>query len=142
MITILFVGSNPSNASTVDIAFHASTKSSKILTEWCKDIEGAKMHVNVCDVKTEGNKPLTQAQIDENLLLLKFKVTVANADRVVALGKAAAKALTLLGVEQYEMPHPSGRNRKLNDKAWVAEKVKALQNYCLEGPSKIPRSSN
>jgi uracil-DNA glycosylase len=112
------------------VAFHGSTKSSKILTEWCKDLVGAKMHLNVVNRKTEDNRPLKTSEIKENLDNLRMEVLATQADKIVALGKTAAKALTLLGVEHFEMPHPSGCNRQLNDKAFVERKIKELTEYC------------
>lgn len=129
-ITVLFVGSNPSNASTVDAAFHGSTKSSKILTRWTKDIDAIKIYINVLNEKTENNRPLKNSEIKSNLPQLKTNIQAINPDRVVALGKTAAKALTLLHIAHYEMPHPSGRNRKLNDKNYEEQKVKGLTEYC------------
>jgi hypothetical protein len=35
------------------------------------------------------------------------------------------------------MPHPSGLNRKLNDKQFVADAVAMLRSYCLH-TSEIP----
>jgi len=130
MDTILFVGSNPSNSSTCDTAFHGSTKSSKILTEWSKDLPPVKCHINVMNKKTEGNRPLKKGEIVANLDRLKDDLRCIEPKYVIALGKTAAKALTLLGVPHYEMPHPSGCNRKLNDKEFVAGKVKGLIEYC------------
>jgi uracil-DNA glycosylase len=130
-MTILFVGSNPSNASTCDIAFHGSTKSSKILTEWTKDIQGTKMHVNVLNQKTKNNRPLTASEV--KVALPRLAIDLAGVDKIVALGKTAAKALSQLGVSFYEMPHPSPRNRLLNDPAYTTEKVKGLISYCSSG---------
>lgn len=138
MATILFVGSNPSNASVCDVAFHGSTRSSKILTEWTKDVAGVKMHINVSQKKTENNRPLKNGEINENLKDLRLTIVASGADKVVALGKTAAKALTLLGVPFYEMPHPSGRNRKLNDAAFVQEKVKGLVQFCNQTSPNYP----
>lgn len=129
MKVILFVGSNPSRASTTEAAFHGSTKSSKILTAWTENVRGIKMHVNVLNKKTENNRPLKTSEIQLNLDLLKSNIEGISPDHVVALGKTASKALTLLGIKHYEMPHPSGKNRKLNDKKFVAEKIKGLLEY-------------
>lgn len=131
-MTILFVGSNPSQKSVCDAAFHGSTKSSQILTSWCKDITGTKMHINVSNNKTEENRPLKVSEIKESLDPLMAEIVIAEADKIVALGKTAAKALTLLGVDFYEMPHPSGRNRLLNDPKYVEEKIKGLLEFCSQ----------
>lgn len=127
---ILFVGSNPANASFCDIAFHTSTRSSKILTGWCMDLQGMKVHLNVLNQKTEDNRPLKKSEIKLNLERLASDIKGTSPDRIVALGKTAASALTMLGVEYYEMPHPSGRNRLLNDPEYVAGKVKGLIEFC------------
>jgi uracil-DNA glycosylase family 4 len=127
---VLFVGSNPSNSSETDVAFHGSTKSSQLLTQWCKNLTMMKMHINVLDKKTEGNRPLKSSEISANLPDLQSKLDMIKPDRVVALGKTAARALTLLHIPHYEMPHPSGCNRKLNDPKYVKEKVKGLEHFC------------
>lgn len=127
---ILFVGSNPSNASTCDVAFHGTTKSSKILTKWCENLIGMKMHINVLDKKTDNNRPLKASEITSNIQDLKSKIEMINPDKVIALGKTAEKALTLLRCKYYSMPHPSGLNRQLNDEKFVAGKIKGLEEYC------------
>lgn len=125
----LFVGSNPSQASTCDAAFHGSTRSSAILTSWCKNLDAILMHTNVLDKKTDDNRPLKKSEISANLDDLRSKIDSIKPDRLVALGKTAAAALQLLGVDFYEMPHPSGRNRMLNDPSYVAEKVRGLTEF-------------
>lgn len=134
MVITLFVGSNPSQQSLTDAAFHGTTRSSQILTEWMKDIQGAKVHVNVLNKKTEDNRPLKRGEITANLERLASDIKGIAPTYIVALGKTAATALTLLGVKFYEMPHPSGRNRLLNDSVFVATKVKGLTEYCSASP--------
>lgn len=128
---VLFVGSNPSNASVTHAAFHSNTRSSKILTEWTANINGRiLMYINVLNKKTENNRPLKKSEIKANLEELSKTISAISPEYVVALGKTAAMALTLLRQDYYEMPHPSGRNRKLNDKKYVEEKIKGLETYC------------
>ena len=126
-MTVIFVGSNPSNASTTEEPFHGSTRSSKILAEWTKNINVEKRYVNVANQKTENNRALTSAEIKAELPRL--AQNLVGADKIVALGKTAAKALTLLRVQFYELPHPSGLNRLLNNPRYVEEKIKGLQDY-------------
>jgi uracil-DNA glycosylase len=128
---ILFVGSNPSNSSLTDAAFHGSTQSSKILTDWCANIKnGFFVHVNVINKKTENNRPLSRKEIQDSLNSLKQNIAGIKPDRIIALGKTASTALTLLQVDFFEMPHPSGKNRMLNDKQYVTQKVNDLVKYC------------
>jgi uracil-DNA glycosylase len=69
-------------------------------------------------------------QIKESLDQLKSSAEVQEPDRIIALGKTAEKALTLLHIPHMAMPHPSGLNRKLNDKTYVEQKIKELVEYC------------
>lgn len=133
---ILFVGSNPSNASTCDLAFHGSTQSSKILMEWRSHLSAEKLHIfiNVLNKKTEDNRPLKKSEIKANLEQLSDRLESIKPEYVVALGKTASDALTLLGRKHYAMPHPSGRNRKLNDPEYVKEKIKGLVEFCSTSP--------
>ena len=126
---ILFVGSNPSTASVDNSAFHEDTRSGKILMGWIKDIQGSISFVNVADQKTKSNKSLTKAEIKANIEKLKGKIDSIAPQRIVALGKTATYALTLLHLNFYEMPHPSGRNRILNNSNYIEEKIKGLRKY-------------
>lgn len=58
--------------------------------------------------------------------------------KVVALGKAAEKALTKLGVPHYPMPHPSGRNRLLNDAEFEMFVVDDCKRWLREGGKPKP----
>lgn len=50
--------------------------------------------------------------------------------RVVALGKAAMNYLMKVGVDEfYALPHPSGLNRKLNDKKKLKETLDSCKTY-------------
>jgi len=130
---ILFVGSNPSNSSLTDAAFHGSTRSSKILTGWCSYINNATfIHVNVLNKKTHKNRSLTKREILDSISSLKENIDGIRPDKIVALGKTASVALTLLHVDFFEMPHPSGRNRLLNNKDYISKKISELCRYCSD----------
>lgn len=47
----------------------------------------------------------------------------------VALGKEAANCLADLGYSFFELPHPSPRNRKLNDKKFIATQLKECSQW-------------
>lgn len=54
--------------------------------------------------------------------------------KVIALGQKAATYLTNSGIKEYFLlPHPSGRNRLLNDKNFVKVKLEACKNYVYKG---------
>lgn len=49
--------------------------------------------------------------------------------KVIALGGFASQVLHKLGVEHFKLPHPSGRNRLLNDRNYEAEQLKLCREY-------------
>ena len=76
------------------------------------------------------------SEIKASLPSLKDKIERLEASmgnpKIVALGKTAEKALTLLQLSHFTMPHPSGLNRQLNDKNYVQEKLKGLKDYLAD----------
>lgn len=128
---VLFIGSNPSQVSPNNKAFDPSTRSGKILSEWISHMHGSSSieFINVSDTPTPGNKSLSKSDIKASLPSLQDKITTHKPDKIIALGKTASNALTLLRLQYLEMPHPSGCNFKLNDPNYVVEKIKGLVEY-------------
>lgn len=136
-LKILFVGSNPSQRSSEVIPFWNDTGSSRVLQNWISIIfqnfeNLTPIYCNVVNCATANNRPLKTSEIKAGLDSLKGFIDNEQPYRIVALGKAAEKALTLLRLDFYSMPHPSGRNRKLNDKEYVSEKLEGLIRYVEE----------
>ena len=50
-------------------------------------------------------------------------------DKVLALGSVVSNNLYHLDVDHYRLPHPSGRNRSLNNKEFVHEQLELCKNY-------------
>ena len=50
-------------------------------------------------------------------------------DKVVALGALSSQILKSMGVGHFKMPHPSPRNRLLNDKDYEQSMLIELRNY-------------
>lgn len=48
---------------------------------------------------------------------------------VVALGNNASTRLNQRDLSHFKLPHPSGRNRQLNDKTFVANRLKACKTW-------------
>lgn len=86
---------------------------------------------NVSDQPTPGNRPLNISEIRANLQSLKMKLDLCidNGFKIVTLGRTAEKAVKMLGMDHYSMPHPSGLNRQLNDKKFVEEKINGLKVF-------------
>lgn len=133
---VVLLGSNPSNASPFSDPFTHS-KSSATLDSWLKELGLSRSSVdiiNVSDTKTPNNRPLKSDEITRELPRLGPLLT----NRVVvALGKTAATAvsrLIALNVKSWkpavviELPHPSGLNRKLNDKEWLSSILQSARD--------------
>jgi uracil-DNA glycosylase len=127
---ILFVGSNPGNASPDCSAFHPTSRSRIVLDSWLKDLDVEAAYINVYDQKTENNKPLSIRQIKESIPSLRNKISLHRSHKIVAVGVAASKALELTGVVEFlSIPHPSGRTRSYNDKNFTEQTVKTLISF-------------
>lgn len=131
--TVLFLGSNPSKSSSSTLPFWEDSRSRKILDSWLARIQLDQSHsihfMNVSDSPTEGNRPLKMREIHLELNRLSSLIGDMKPDKIISLGKTADIALTLLQLPHFAMPHPSGKNFKLNDKAYVEEKIRAVVFY-------------
>lgn len=132
---IVFIGSNPSIQSQSDFAFFMDTQSGKTLRGWTEGLYAEFLYTNVSSIKTENNRPLTKTEINEALPCLRESIKSNGPCKLVALGKTAHTALTLLRLDHLEMPHPSGLNRKLNDPEYKAQKIKELAAFCTASPN-------
>lgn len=135
---VLLIGSNPSQSSKSTKPFWYDSRSMKTITKWFDRMRVIdpnfpaieSIHfANVANYATLNNKALTVTQIKAELPGLKDKIQEVAPDRVIALGKTAGKALGLLGIDFFDMPHPSGLNRQLNDPAFLEEKLNGLKNH-------------
>lgn len=48
---------------------------------------------------------------------------------VVALGEVASRALTKSGIKHFKLPHPSGNNRLINNKEFIADKLSDCKEW-------------
>lgn len=125
---VLLLGSNPSEASPNKQPFHPSTKSRQILDRWFDGIETEMSFINIRDEKTPNNRPLRVSEIRDALPRLREKID--GWDKIVALGKTASKALSMLGnVDYFEAPHPSGLNRFWNCSVQSSHMIQSIRDY-------------
>jgi uracil-DNA glycosylase len=82
---------------------------------------------NVSHYPTPGNRPLRISEIREAVPGLKQRITRYN--KVIAVGKTAAKALEIAGIEHFAAPHPSGLNRFWNDAKQAAAMIESIRDY-------------
>lgn len=121
---VIFVGHSPSKnfPQTNEQAF-IGTRSGDVLAAWCVAMKIH--HYSLTNAsQTPGKRP---SKTDLELLKAVVKPHLC----VVALGEQASKALRDINVEHFKLPHPSGLNRKLNDKELVASKLERCRAYVM-----------
>lgn len=50
-------------------------------------------------------------------------------DRVLCLGRVVSNTLRNMDIDCFDLPHPSGLNRQLNNVNYVHERLEACKNY-------------
>lgn len=119
---IVFLGSNPSNASPMDEAF-THCKSRKTLDKWIEKL-GLRVYdvdfMNVSNTKTPNNRMLFSNEIEREVDRL---VDETYNKVTICLGTVAKKAMALVNKKAdrkyITLPHPSGRNPQANDSEWL-----------------------
>lgn len=107
MHKLLIVGDKPSSKNKDPKVAFIGTPSYKRIQQWLKDMG------------LEGSRIFLINRVDPSFHTSVIHATLADY-KILALGAEAQKALQLLGVLNYfTLPHPSGRNRKLNNKKYV-----------------------
>ena len=113
-VRVLFVGDKPSAANIdPEVAFEG-TQSGETLKEWIKFLG-----------LTDGEYKMI------NRIHPTFAATVAlfEDSRIVALGNEASLALNAIAQPHFKLPHPSGRNRVLNDHDYVLAILRECREY-------------
>jgi hypothetical protein len=114
---VLIVGINPSSAR--DIGRNTTWRR---LPCWADFLGIDKFSFTNC-IYTPG--PYKFSDVDLDLI----KSCTEGHDRVVALGNFASKVLQKINVNHFTLPHPSGLNRKLNDKAFELDQLVKCKEY-------------
>lgn len=114
MIKVVFVGDEPSRTNIdPDIPF-VGAKCFQRLTEWIKELN---VDYYIC---LNSNKDSDMVKIDR---------LVKEGFKVVALGCKASDRLVKSQINHHPMPHPSGLNRKLNDKHYMSLELMHCYEY-------------
>lgn len=129
---IMFIGTNPSHLSKDNIPFK-DVKSGITLSKWVEYLGIIDVvYINISDEKTPNNKPIKN--IKSYLDSLKYKIDTHEPDKIISLGKIADNALNRLKINHFSAEHPSGLNRKLNDKEYVFEMLENMKRYIKKSP--------
>ncbi len=118
------IGQSPKTQINISIPFY-NTKSHPIIQTWLTLAENKRFIIASNAVnEIDGNKITSK-----DLKRLEAIYTSQRPDKVICLGKVAHKALQALGISHFEAPHPSGLNRKLNDKIYVDNMLNDMKEY-------------
>lgn len=113
---VIFVGMNPSAKKPRK----GSTRNK--LLDWANE-----MRVDSYDFMNVIDQPgeVSHKMVDHNALTFALK----KYRRVIALGNFASDALKKSGIEHYKLPHPSPRNRMLNDPEKICQILQECSKY-------------
>lgn len=117
---ILIVGQNPADR-PLD-GSHTKSMTFRKLDKWAEELDIG-MYAFINTVPERGAATMKNVQWD----YLRQSVTLHK--KVIALGGFASSVLTKLNVDHFRLPHPSPRNRLLNDKKFEAEQLRLCKKY-------------
>ncbi len=115
---VVFVGNRPSKLNKDPNVAFVGAKCYKRLLKWIDFLE------------TENHKLINSHNTD-CVLAIQY-LNIFPHIKFVALGKAASVRLTRLDVKHYKLDHPSGLNRKLNDKHYELDMLKKCKEWLYE----------
>ena len=124
-MNVVFVGDKPGKKNKDPRVPFVGTNSYKRLLEWILELEIDISNVVLCNSKD------FIVECPGHFLVHKFDcdTCLSDGDKIIALGNNASKHLKSLGCEHFLMDHPSGLNRKLNDKKYVESMLKTCKDY-------------
>jgi hypothetical protein len=109
---VIFVGDKPSAKMKPGAKPFEGAACEKRLNDW-------KMHLLISEMIIMVNKDDHDAQWFLNYNKIGAKI--------ITLGNNASKQLSY--VQHFKLPHPSGRNRQLNDKKFIEQKLKECREW-------------
>jgi uracil-DNA glycosylase len=117
----IFVGDKPSPKNVSQVIPFVGTQSYKTLLDWIW-----KMDVDITFVMLANKNqiPVWLMAADDETRIRRHTY--------VALGNEASKELERLNIQHFKLPHPSGRNRLLNNKKFIDSELEKCKNYIKE----------
>lgn len=112
---VLFVGDKPSPKMKPGAALFEGAACEARLKEWIRALEAVHFHISNSDSFVD----ITNVAMASRLYGAK----------IVALSNNASKRLSKHGLKHFKIPHPSFRNRSLNDPDFIAQKLAKCKIY-------------
>ena len=123
---VIFVGDQASAKNiNPDVAF-VGTQSYKRLLEWIWELDLDINDLALCNKNQVFGYTTCTARFIQTPATF---VDIMAGDAIIALGNAASKKLSDLNLSHFVLPHPSGLNRKLNDKKYVKKILRECKKW-------------
>lgn len=113
---VIFIADQPSTKNKSQDMPLVGTKSYRTLLNWIADMD---VDVTNIAIYNQSDKPFSYGR-------------PVSFHKIIALGKNASAYLKNKNIKYFELPHPSGRNRKLNDKKYVKQMLKQCRDYIYD----------
>lgn len=133
-MTIIFIGDKPSPKMKPGARPFEGATCEKRLSHWINVVMSGRNYKGYSVVNAYKDK------IQHTLAFLELvnvetgflaSVNIKKPLKFIALGNNASKALK--GIPHFKLPHPSGRNRLLNNKTYVDEQLRLCKAWLQEG---------
>lgn len=118
-LKVLIVGQNPgNNAKAANYRNHTIDR----LNQWCDEL--AIVHYGFVNAVThKGECKIKDVDFD------RLQECVNDHDIVIALGAFASKCLEVINKAHFRLPHPSPRNRLMNDKEFIKNTLAECKEF-------------
>lgn len=140
MKSVVWVGLNPSPRNTSPEQAFVGSPSGKNLAKWQVQLDGKgtpythKMY-NLCTVVSSNQEDVTDSMADFGAIV-RILDHANRGEPIVALGAKVSKILKANNIKHISMPHPSPRNRQLNDCNFIKKKLKSLKAQITRSAAK------
>jgi uracil-DNA glycosylase len=124
---IFLIGDRPSKKNVDPKVPFVGTNSYKTLLQWI-----ARLDIDITEVALANKQHVAYYVFNNSrpgVDTPAIKIEIFPEDKVIALGNEASKYLNSLNIEHFKLPHPSGRNLRLNDKKYVDKVLKECKDY-------------
>lgn len=129
MKSILFIGPCPRTKNTDPNIPFAGTKSANVIMDWIYYMNLYQYNLMFINVSNRINsKDFT---VDEILTLhhITLPHTIRLSYNIIAFGDQVSNVLKFDKIEHFKLPHPSGRNRQLNDQKFINNRLDLCKQY-------------